>query len=176
MAPLRSLGNTASIFDDFYGRTGIDAATNPFVHSYWFSTLSGNGNPGGSGGSGGRGSSSSVGAGTPGQGNPSGTPVPGGAGGGGGKGGAGGATFSAGAGLDSSITGSPVTYAQGGPSPSSISGGGGIGNQGSQQPERNGNDGIGIVKPFATAYAASGVWGLDEVYDLVKEGTWGEEF
>ena len=43
MAPLRSLGNTASIFDDFYGRTGIDAATNPFVHSYWFSTLSGNG-------------------------------------------------------------------------------------------------------------------------------------
>ena len=26
MAPLRSLGNTASIFDDFYGRTGKDAA------------------------------------------------------------------------------------------------------------------------------------------------------
>jgi len=43
MAPLRSLGNTASIFDDFYGRTGKDAATNPFVHSYWFATLSGNG-------------------------------------------------------------------------------------------------------------------------------------
>tara|TARA_Y100000004_G_scaffold153380_1_gene177048 strand:- start:3086 stop:4432 length:1347 start_codon:yes stop_codon:yes gene_type:complete len=43
MAPLRSLGNTASIFDDFYGRTGKDAATNPFVHSYWFSLLSGNG-------------------------------------------------------------------------------------------------------------------------------------
>ncbi len=140
------------------------------------STLSGNGNPGGSGGSGGRGSSSSVGAGTPGQGNPSGTPVPGGAGGGGGKGGAGGATFSAGAGLDSSITGSPVTYAQGGPSPSSIYGGGGIGNQGSQATERNGNNGIGIVKPFATAYAASGVWSLDDVYDNKKAGTWGEEF
>ena len=43
MAPLRSLGNIASVFDDFYSRTGIDAATNPFVHSYWFSTLSGNG-------------------------------------------------------------------------------------------------------------------------------------
>ena len=43
MAPLRSLGNIASIFDDFYGRTGIDAAINPFVHGYWFSTLSGNG-------------------------------------------------------------------------------------------------------------------------------------
>ena len=43
MAPLRSLGNTASIFDDFYGRTGIDAAINPLVHDYWFSLLSGNG-------------------------------------------------------------------------------------------------------------------------------------
>ena len=43
MAPLRSLGNIASIFDDFYGRTGIDAAINPLVHDYWFSTLSGNG-------------------------------------------------------------------------------------------------------------------------------------
>jgi|7_EtaG_2_1085326.scaffolds.fasta_scaffold44758_2 hypothetical protein len=140
------------------------------------STLSGNGNPGGSGGSGGRGSSSSVGAGTPGQGNPSGTPVPGGAGGGGGKGGAGGATFTPGPGLDSSITGSPVTYAQGGPSPSCISGGGGLGNQGCQTSDRNGNNGIGIVKPFATAYAASGVWSMNDVYDNVKSGTWGEEF
>ena len=26
MAPLRSLGNTASIFDDFYGRTGTEAS------------------------------------------------------------------------------------------------------------------------------------------------------
>ena len=43
MAPLRSLGNTASIFDDFYARTGIDAAINPFAHDYWVSTLSGNG-------------------------------------------------------------------------------------------------------------------------------------
>ena len=31
MAPLRSLGNTASIFDDFYGRTGKDAALQPPV-------------------------------------------------------------------------------------------------------------------------------------------------
>jgi len=138
--------------------------------------LSNGGNPGGSGGSGGRDSGGSVGSGTPGQGNPSGTPVPSGAAGGGGKGGAGGATFSSGPGLDSSITGSPVTYAQGGPSPSSIAGGGGIGNQGSQQPERNGNNGIGIVKPFATAYAAPGRWGMNEVYDFRKAGTWGEEF
>ena len=38
MAPLRSLGNTASIFDDFYGRTGKDAVTPPVVPPFVFNS------------------------------------------------------------------------------------------------------------------------------------------
>ena len=52
----------------------------------------------------------------------------------------------------------------------------GTGQQGSFDPGRAGTPGYCAVKPYATAYIASGMWSMNDVYDNVKSGTWGEDF
>ena len=137
------------------------------------------GSPGGSGGGPGRANIGPTGAGTPGQGFPSGVSNPGVEAGGGGAGGVGGdGNRSGGVGKESTLTGSSLFLGQGAEFPGvSQYGGGGTGQSGGFDPAtRGGQSGYCAVKPYATQYAASGRWSLKDVFTFEKQGDWGEDF
>lgn len=143
---------------------------------YGSPNIPGNGNPGGAGGGPGRGSIGPRGSGTPGQGFPSGVSSPGVEAGGGGAGAVGGdGNRGGGVGVETTLTGTPFFLGAGAEGSSSY-GRAGTGQQGSFDPGRAGTAGYCAVKPYATAYAASGRWSLRDVFTFVQQNEWGEDF